>query len=396
MKKLIDHLASASGWVLTGAHTTVTEITDPSLIAGLNAKSLMIRFDKRDSPRKAVLTLGAAVDVTGYENLVISTWSHAYRSNSYRTKDDFKYKIKVNSSAEYYLATGETFGDWTIGIDGQTSVDRIEITPNHAEDDCIIISECVAEDELVQKDVLDSTKEELAYFLTQMYGTGIQVATGFSGAAGALAITIPGTRPFLERYAVVKIVEGVMSETHQLWDNDGSSYSMWNTWDGVALLNTYANATVYLLFPISVNPTQDDVMIPGASVWGFDPEPILRGNMEEMEFDTFQASSIKGKKEGQILRHHLKIAAEARHYELIDKLTRAIRRMISRKVLWINGRGHEIHFEGPPEETFPSSGIDIIPKVTYNAWVETNEARYDRVQFPLAADPIITVEVQDE
>jgi hypothetical protein len=151
---------------------------------------------------------------------------------------------------------------------------------------------------------------------------------------------------------------------------------------------------VYLLFPISINPTQDDVMLPGISIWGVDPEPFLRGNKMEMQLETFTDSDIKGRKTGQLLSHMLKINVEARHYELLEKMSIAVRRMIGRHSLWINGRRHEAFFEGRPEEQYPNLGIDIIPKLTYNVKIESMENLYERSTFALAHEPVIMVEVQ--
>jgi hypothetical protein len=394
MKKLISSLNTTTGWTGTGAGTVISTITHENFIAGLNTQSVMIKFDGADAVRSAKLTISPAIDVTGFNNLIINTWSQNYKLNRYLKKDDFAYKIKVNGTAEFYLKTGLTLQDWTIGIDGVTSIDRIEITPVHAETDYIVLSECVVEVEQVLYDILSETKVNIEYFLNAVYGNGIVIATGFTGTAGDLSINIPGTRYFMERYAVIKIVQGAVSETHQLYDNDEANFFMHGTHDGKALLNTFTAATVYLTFPVMINPTQDDVRLPGISVWGMDPEPYLLNNKEDHNWETFTTTAIKGRKEGQLLRHMVKINLEARHYELLEKMAVAVRRMIGRHAIWVNGRRHEAFFEGRPEEQFPQQGIDILPGMTYNMRVESMENLYERDTFSLAQDPTLTVEVQ--
>ena len=142
-KIVIDHLTSATGWVVNSP-STITVQEFPEFIAGLNSTSLQIKFDSTDGTRTAVKTFGTPFDVTNYNTLVFSVWSRDKWANTFSQASDLQYKIKINDTAEYYFPVYKTFTNVNIGIESITSITKIEITPTHAETDYLIISEMIA------------------------------------------------------------------------------------------------------------------------------------------------------------------------------------------------------------------------------------------------------------
>jgi hypothetical protein len=396
MKLTIDHLTDNTGWTID-THGSVTQITDKSFVAGLNANSLMIKFDERDTAtRKAIKNISPSINVTGYDNLILSVTSQNYKSNEYKTTNDFYYKLKINGTNEFFLPMPQTMCDITIGITGITSISKIEITALHSNTDYIFISEMVAEKEELPLDVLNGIKESIEYFLLNDYGDGLLIDT-ITGLANDTQIDLTGkSRDFLDKYSCVKIKDLTNSETHMLDDNDENKYYLnANYGSGKSLVRNYTNANLYLTFPVTINPSEIDVYLPGIAVWGIDQEMFLRGAKQDTEFDTWTTTGVKARKEGQLLKHKIQIDIEARQFELIDKMSRSIRKWISRQELWVNGRKHEIILEGTPIEQEIVTGIDILPKLQYNFIVESKENIFDRVNLAYALADVITVDKKE-
>lgn len=383
MKLVIDHLIDITDWTVN-APSTIEEISVRQMIAGLNDKSLLIKFDSADTVRTAVKTFSTPIDVTDYETLVFSIWSQKYKStaDAYRKAGDFAYKIKLNATQEFYIPIWQTFSDIQIGIEEVTSIDRIEITPIHAETDYIIISEMIAEKEELPYDILIAIQETIDYYMNLEVSDGINVGT-ISGTAGDITITLDSP-PYLDKYTVVKIVEGVNSEIHQIDENDGETWRFNSNYDGKTLVNTYTNATVYLQYPTYINPVEREIMLPGIAIWGFEPEPFLRGAKLDTNYDTFSVDqdNFKVRTEGELYRLSVKIDLESRQYELIDTMAKVVRKILAGEILWVNGRFHDIWFDNPPVEQRPISGIEVIPKVQYSLTIEVRENINDRITLP--------------
>ena len=376
MKLDIDALDSTTGWAVNSP-TTIETRAVPEFIAGLNSSSLLINFKAADLVRTATKTISPAIDVTEYESLVFSIWSRDKDNNAYLKASDFSYTIKLNDTNVFYVPVRRTFADVTIPLDDVTSISQIQIEAIHADEDFIIISEMVAEQEELPLDLLLATKENLEFFLEEKVGDGILVSSTFSGTSGTSSISLTGD--FLENYAVIKIEDGVNSETHQI-RGGRTSWNLRSNFDGGTLLNTYTDANVYVTFPVSINPDEKDVLIPGIVLWGITPDPTLRTAKMDRILDGFNAvtGTFVERVEGQILSYDVLIDCESRQSELIDIMTRQVRRLLAREILWVNGRKHDIFFGGAPTEVRPPVGIDIIPKIQYTMKVEAVENINDR------------------
>lgn len=392
-KIVIDHLTSATGWVVN-APSTITTQTYPQFIAGLNSTSLQIKFDSTDVTRTAVKTFGTPFDVTDQNTLIFSVWSRNKGKQTYSTAADFNYKLKINNTDEYYFPIYDSFTNINIGIESITSITKIEITAIHTDTDYLIISEMIAEVETIPLDVLLATKEQLEYFIENDFADGISVGTVTTATAADTSITCAAVPDFVERYSVVKIKDGSNEEVVQLGDNDGLTFQLM-PYLGVsgALQNSYTSATIYLQFPVYLNPNELDIRLPGIALWGIDPEPILRGGKLDTQTDTYSVPSdnFTQRPDSQILLYTIMVDCESGNAELIDKMTRIVRKLIAQEILWINGRRHDIYFGGAPVEQRPEVGFDIIQKVQYTFTVEVKENIYDRVAVPKVTAQTITV-----
>jgi hypothetical protein len=254
----------------------------------------------------------------------------------------------------------------------------------------------VAEKEELDLDVLLAVKEHIEYFLLKELGYGITVGQA-SGITGDTFISIPNDPKYLEKYAVIKIDDGVNNEIHQLDDVDGSMFNFNDNYDGSALLHNYTNANIILMFPVYLNPGQIEIRLPGIAVWGIDPDPVLRGNKLDEIVDTFkvETDNFKGRTDGQLWNYTVLIDIEARSTELLTIMANVIRKFIAYEVLWINGRYHEIYFSGRPTEQRALEGVDIIPKIQYSLDVETKQDIFSRVVIPKTTDININIEIKE-
>lgn len=390
MKLVIDHLTSITDWVVNSP-STIETITEKQYIAGLNSSSLMITFDENDVVRTATKTFTTPFDVTDYESLVINLKSF-YKGDSklYIKPADFVYKIDLDGVREFYIPFFDVFTDITIGIEDVTEINQIKITALHVNTDTIIISEMIAEKEELPYDILSETKEAIDYYMQNEIGDGLLLGT-LSTTTGDSLITISNP-DYLDRYGVIKIDDTVNNETHQVEDNNSSEFKLNDNFDGNTIINSFTNASCYLQFPSYINPGQYEVRLPGISIWGIDPEPILRGGKLDTERESFLvAGGSKERVEGQLYKYTVLIDCESRNQELIDIMALAIRKFIAGESLWINGRRHNIYFTGPPTELKPTGGIDYFPKIQYSFDVEVKENINNRIDVPETTTIDITV-----
>ena len=394
MKLNIDALTSVAGWTVTAPNTIA--VNDHSgFVAGLNSTSLLFKFAAAATTREVSKTIDPAIDVSDYETLVISVWSQQKKNQDYRKASDFSYKIKLNATDEFYLAAYDTFTDINIAIESVDSIDRIEITPLHTDDDYLIISECVAEKEEIPLDLLESTKEYLENLLLDNQGKGILLGT-LTGTAGDKSITL--SAEWIDQYSVILIDDGANSETHQLGNGTQGAWKLKTTFDGRALVSNHVGANVYLKFPVHINPDENEIQLPGIAVWGIDPEPIFQTGKLDSKIEGWNVAdnTFSRRDKGQILLYSILIDCESRHSELIDIMTRIARKVIEREILWVNGRRHDVTFGAAPTETTPPQGVDIIPKVQYTMTIEVIENIFERVVLPITTITNLTVSIQGE
>lgn len=391
MKLQLDSASSLTGWNITaGSSLSLNDF--PDKVAGINNKSILAFFSSTDTT-KVLLKSFAAVDVSEWDTLVMSLGSKNYGKDNF---DDlvFYYKIRINGTAEYYLPIKSTFTDINIALDGVSSLDRIEIEALHGEDDYIWLSEIVLEKENVTIDMMNAVKEHIEYELEDLLGEGIDLGL-VSGSEGDISLQSPDA-PYIEQYAVVKITDGVNEEVHQIDDIDQiGGLTFMSTYDGKSLKYSYTDADLILTFPVSVNPDERDIKIPGIVIWGFVPTPIYRTGKLDINIDAYKTDgTFIQSSEGQLMTIPIQIDCEARQASLLDYCARAVRFWLEKETVWVNGRFHELDWDSPAIETQPPTGIDIIPKVQYNLYIETQELFAKRETLSPAGAAEISVNVR--
>lgn len=387
MKKVIDSCNSLTGWTVS-APSVIAQNDFPQYVAGLNEFSILTRFDAEDAIRTLSKSLGP-VDVSGYETLVLSCHSRDNGKTDY-TDQVFWYKIRINATTEFYLPVKDTFTNVDIAIDSVDEIDRIEITAMTDGVDFLWLSEIVVEKQQVMLDTMLAAKAHIEYELNKLAGDGVKVGTA-SFTAGDRDVTI-GNFAYLEQYSVVKITDGVNSELHQVDDKGANGeFRFMPTFDGEQILNNYTDADVYVTFPVSLNPDEREIRIPGVVVWAFTPTPVYRTGKLDSKIDAYNVDgSFVETTEGQLLMVDIQVDCEARQASLLDIASRAVRQWAEKEITWINGRFHETFWNEAPTEIQPPTGIDIIPKMQYTISIELEERFAGRRTLSAAGSPDLT------
>ena len=369
MKISVEPFTSTTGWTIS-APSTVAVNQFKDWIAGLQTSSLLFYFDSAGG-RTASKTV--SVDVSDYTELVFSLYSFRKNGSDFWHIADYQYKLVLNGTKEYLVATHTSFVDITIWIGDVSSITSISIEAIHTDDDSLIVSEMVAVKEELPLDVLVGVKEQLEDLITTEFGDGVNLGT-VSGAAGD-SIIAPGITNWLERYAVIKIDDGVNSEIHQIGENDGAIFDFTSLYDGSVLLNTFVDADMYLQYPVEFGRSEMEIILPGIVIWEMSPSLMTEESKLEIVYDTIDAvnDTWQARQAGQHEEYSVLIDCEARQYEQIAELTKMVRRMLKPQKIWISGRKHDMYFEEGSIEVEPTEGIRHIPKVQYTLIVEVQE-----------------------
>jgi hypothetical protein len=376
MNLVIDNLDSTTGWSESGGSTSVYGLNDHGqYIAGGLSKSLIFNFSGLDSYVEKTYD---DVDISNYEELVVSVWSQQKKGTDFKQVSDFSYKIEIGTGNIYYLPVWRTFHHIVIDVSSISTLDMIKITALHDDSDYLVMSYMVVAKDEVPLDLFDGIKSGMETFRdtldTFLLGT-------MSGSANDETLTLTNFN-FIDDYAVVLIDDGNNDETHQVRRNKEGVYFMTDLYDGSALINSYTNASVYLFFPIE-NGGRDtlEAIIPGITIWGFEPENLKRESELQSIYDTFTDLGASERQEGIYFRHPILLDCEARQYEIMAHLTKIVRQFIGRKVVYINGRKFHLEFSGAPVLQEPTEAFDIIPKIQYPAVLELKEDVWQRASL---------------
>ena len=370
MKVSVEPFINTTGWTISAPSTVaVNEFKD--WIAGLQVKSLLFTFDASGG-RTATKTV--SVDVSDYTELVFSLYSFRKNAKDFWHIADYQYKLVLNGTKEYLIPTWTSFVDVTIWIGDVNTITSISMQAIHTDDDYLIMSEMVAVKEELPLDVLVGVKEQLESLITTEFGDGVNVGT-VTASAGDAVILPAGSLNWLDRYAVIKIDDGVNSEIHQIGENDGSIYNFTSIYDGATLLNSYTDADIYLQYPVEFGRSELEIILPGIVVWEMSPSLVTEESKLETIYDTVDAvnDTWQARQAGQHEEYSVLIDCEARQYEQIAELTKMVRQLLQPEKLWISGRKHDMRFEETSIEMEPTEGIRHIPKVQYTLIVEVQE-----------------------
>ncbi len=397
MKTVIDELISAGSWTSSDASKITIGTTDlAEYTANDNATSVMIHFLANSSGAYADLTLSSAVDVTDYNEIVMSLYSAWYPQVGldYNDVDDYNYAIDFNGTmTDYLMPTFNALSQLTFNISSETSVTRIRITSRTNNEDYLVISHCVAVTDEIPRDIFQGVKDRLETIINSKYGTTYLAGT-VTGTAGDTSIKIVGNRDYIDKYAVVKITDGSNTEYHQLMDNNETEYDLGGMYDGYTLANTFAGASVYLFIPVEYGLSEREIIMPCIAVYGMAPTPIRRGGQIENVYDSYKTDgTISERRDDQIYEYNIELSCEARHDDMIAIMSECVRNMISKEYLWVNGKEYHIYFLNNPVYIDSVTGYNNMPKMQYSLRIEIKETVWDRTSLPETTDITVSYNI---
>ena len=391
MKLSVEPFVSLSGWSGDGSISADSLNEIPDYVADGLASSVIFEIPAGNEGNYIEKTI--SVDVTGYEEIVLSVWSRRMKSDDYLKGGDFSYKIAFEGTKEFYLPAYRNFTDVTIALGALTALTKVRITALHDLEDYLLLSACYAIDDEYPLDIMTAIESGLEAWVTSLIGDTIYSGTA-TGRKNADYMEVSGYGDFLDRYSIVKIV-GASTETHQVKEFIGDRMTFMSTYDGEKVLYTHSASPIYLQFPVVFGTAEREAAIPGITVWGMVPEPVPRATGIERRVDTYDVAGTFGdRREDQILRYTFLIDCVARQDELQARLNRVVRRFLGQNYLWINGRKHDFEWDMPPQDIRPEAPIETIAKSQYELAIEVKEPREAR-QSLVPADPAtITYDIE--
>lgn len=394
MKLLIDNISSDSGWSGSGGAGVhqLNEITD--FVAGNNSSSVMFKFDGLNG----YIEKTYSVDVSSYDELVFWVLSVRRGKDEYRNPSDFLYKIDFGTGEEFYLYTYEKFYWTKINVSDFTSktITTMKITALHADEDYMILSYFLATKDLFPLDIFQGIKEQIEYQRDNFHS--LKNIGTISGGIGDTSITFDDQVDFLDRYTVIEIDDGVNSEIHGISNKEGKTFDFGLMYDGTSLLNDFTDANVYVYYPVEFGTTQKEIILPGITVWGFAPEKQTLTNEEDRIIEQVEVNGdFTERKKGHYLNWILLIDCECKEeWELLGDISEIVRKFLTKKIAWINGRKGYIDYNGPAVELYPTEAYDIVPKVQYPATISILEEVYEEIKLPKTTTIDVDVNISDQ
>lgn len=394
MKTTIDNFSSTTGWT-TGLGAAVHGVNQvPEYVAGLNSQSLVFSFNGLGGWAEKSI----AMDISKYEEVTFHLWSRNKKKAGwdFQLSADFVYKIDFGTGVEYLVPTFQGFMPVTLDISALTTpITRVRITALHPDTDYLIVSEMVAVRDEIPADLFIGIKEHVDNAMAEEYGRtkfknsagdwiegvaskGIPIGI-VSGNAGDSDILFTGPLPFVEKYSVIRIDDGVNSEVHQVMDNDELEFHFNTNYDGSALVNTFVSAVVYLVLPCVFGTSESEITLPGIALSGMASEEVQETNKEDTVRDTFTpGDSVKSRQTSVPYQYRVFFDCNSRHDSVLAMMSKVVRAILSKEFVWVNGKKIEIAAEGPGEYFGPDSELPIIPKIQLRALCEIREEVWRR------------------
>ena len=374
MKTVIDNLISTIGWSASDGASIYGLTGNPDYAAGNNSTSLIIKFDGVNSYVEKTYS----EDISDYDEIILWIQSRSLGRKNYRNINDYSYKIDFgNDDTSYYLPVNNEFYYIRIKADFDTII-RMRITALTATTDYLILSYFIGTKTILPLDIFQGIKKQIEYYRDN-YVTLKTIGT-IDGTTDDRFITFSTPVPYLDRYAVIKIDDGVNSEIHGIISKEGNKYTFSQAYDGDKLLNDYDDVVVYLYYPIEFGTSEKDIVFPAITIWGFTPERMLITNELDHIVDSVKTSddTYQERQVGQYLNWLLMIDCTCKEeWEVLGELSKIVRNVIGKKIVWVNGRKCYINFEAPPVMKEPTDSYDIIPEVQYNAYIEVREELFE-------------------
>jgi hypothetical protein len=380
--KVIDNFDSYLGWVGTGSGSFFLMNDHKEFIAGNLLQSTVLQFKKANDT--LTKTFNPPIDVSGYDEFVMNIVSTQKGNSDYKTASDFLYKISFGANKEFYLPAYKIFQDIQIDISGMPTptIEQIKITALADGIDELVLSYGIACKDEMPVDIFDGLKKQLDYEISiddkmRSYLIGV-----ISGKAGDKQIIFSDEIPWLDRYMTIRITDGVNTEYHTINDRNepALSFNFLSINDGLTLSNDYTNAGVFVAFPVFYGTRQKEIQLPGIAVWTFESDHKFLANELDTIIDTWDISNdnMRIRQEGYFVDYPVIIDCEARHDELLAVMSTVIKRMMLKKIIWVNGRKITIDMIEAGKEVEPVAGFELIPKVQYKCIVQIKEEVYKR------------------
>jgi hypothetical protein len=371
MKLLVDNLDNITGWAGTA---TIYGLNDhPRYVTGYNTQSIVFQFNAIDSYVQKTFS----IDISNYKELIFSVYSQSKGKNDFTHTTDFDYKIDLGAGKEYLMPLYPGFNEVTLDISDITTIDRIRITALHDDLDFIVMSYVVVVSDEIPLDIYDGLVAGIENYRDQMstYLLGTKNLT-----TDDATIDLTGFN-FVDDYCVIKITDGVNTEYHQLRKHDEVIFIFTELFDGSKILHDYTGASIYLYFPVTYGRDTLEAIVPGITIWSFEPEEVLTSfNLQKIN-DTWTTNGARERQEGAYFKWPIQIDCESRHGEILAHLATIVRHFAARKYFYVNGRKIQIDIDRS-EEQKPNETFDIIPKVLYHVNIYIREDIWQRETLP--------------
>ena len=391
MKLLIDAFDAITDWSAS-AGATINGVNDvPEYIAGNQDHSMTFGFTLADAYVQK--TFSSPIDVTDYDELVVHIFSTLKGNNSYRSEDDFLYKIEFGVSKTYYMPNYSVFTDFTIDISDLTSLEYIKITALEAGSDYLVMSYMVATVEEIPLDIFVGIREQLQLDITDNYLTKHSIGA-VTNLLGDTELDFGADVPFLKQHMAIRIDDGANSEIHLVKTMAGTTVKFGTVYDGAAMVAAHTAKTAYVYFPVEYGRYEKEIAIPGIYVWNFPGEPIPHRSDIEKVNDTWKIGDQIGERQvGRDYTYPIIIDCEARNSELLATASKIVRDFIARNVVWIDGKKFHVQLKSAPSFIEPTESYNIIPKMQYVVDIEIREDSFARSYAPKIVTTNLTFEV---
>jgi hypothetical protein len=396
MNLTVDNLTASTGWV--ASDDTVFEISAINQIKDFIANDLSgsLILHSNDGLGETLTKTFTAIDVTDYEELTLSVASIRLGNAGWHYNDlsDFNYKIKFNSTMDYYmLPTFETLQAVTFDISDLTSIDRLQVYCNHSGEDYLVLSWCVVSKDQLPLDIFSSLKSRIETKRDSILDSGYLVQT-ISASTGDQELQFDNNVPYIEKYACINIDDGVNSEIHQLWHGNEVDYKMTSMYDGKTILNDYTAANCYVL-PTVEYGLKREIAIPCIFISNLAPKTEKSAKIE-LDYDSYgEDRTLSQRYKPQILKFDINIDCISRHNGILADLSEIVRKVIANEVLWINGKKFDIDFNGEPVFQDFDDVTEIYPKITYVMSIEVKEYFVERTVLSNTTTVNATINIEE-
>ena len=403
MFKIINSLEDASIWsgnISDVANNILDSDFYRDFIAYYHDKSTVFVINEAQKGKYVETNISTPINVSAYKELVLNIASTDRGDFDKGNLDTAQYFIRLTFSDDavgtttqeiwYYLQIQKTLHSSVIAIpqdivNNFPYIFAVRIEINHDFSDVLFVSHFIAATDAFPIDVLNGIKTDIEFHLNNVY-TKIQVGA-VTASPGVKQITIIGDKDYIDRYSAIEIDNGVNSEIHTIQDRSTGLFTLGQLLDGPELLYSHISSPVYLYLPVRVNKQSKEVIIPSINIWGQSPEhDSSQSNEIEKIYDSFRISrasdppsliTVSERDDDERIQYVITIDCESRHSKIISIMSNAVKRCITRHIIWVNGRRLAIEQTGISE--LDDIQPDAIPKLQFTVDVFVNESLSDRV-----------------